>query len=285
MSTDTAQLVLSHGLSYGFGRAQFEQVRALIYGRAGIALSDAKQQMAFNRLVRRLRALQIVEFSSYLTLLDDQRHAEWPFFVNALTTNVTSFFREAHHFERLKTHLQATGKLSNALLWSAGCATGEEPYTLALCLAEVAGLDARFRILATDIDSEALAKAKAAHYGEASVGAVGTMSAPLKKLGFDTAQGAWMVRPALAAHVSFSELNLVAAQWPHAFANGGFDAIFCRNVMIYFDQATQRKLLTRFAAALAPGGLLFAGHAEMLFHSPDLFESLGQTIYRVRRAA
>jgi chemotaxis protein methyltransferase CheR len=297
-------------LGHGFGATEFARVRRLLHARAGIALSDAKQQMAYNRLVRRVRALGLTDFGAYLNLLEAPSHAEWPLFINALTTNVTSFFREAHHFDVLTDYLQSRDRLvpatistttpatkqvtpqvtTQVTIWCAGCSTGEEPYSVALALlrAQVklgatmftAARSPTFKLYATDIDTEALNTARAARYPLTSLG---NMDEATRKLGFtsDTTQdGRWVVRPEIVSRIEFAPLNLIAPSWPPLFASGPFDAIFCRNVMIYFDQSTQRTLLQRFARALPAGGLLFAGHAEMLFHSTDLFEPLGRTVYR-----
>lgn len=278
------------------GTDDFDKARRLIQGRAGIVLADHKRQMVYNRLVRRVRALNQPGFADYLALLDDPAHPEWDGFISAMTTNVTSFFRERHHLDRLRLHFPADAP-PPALIWSAGCSTGEETYSIAMALEETFGLDRLVRhgtrILGTDIDLAALQRAAAGIFSAGTLAPVPAAQLARCFVPVDTPPPAtgprqYRVHPLMAALVHFQPLNLMAPCWGAPFDSGGFDAIFCRNVMIYFDGGTQRRLVRRFARSLdaaSPAGLFFAGHSEMLLQAGDVLESLGQTTYRLRRPA
>ncbi len=269
---------------FDFTDREFRAIRDLVSAQAGIVLSEAKRDMIYGRLVRRLRALDLDNFGAYCELLDSQDGAgEMEAFVNAVTTNLTSFFREAHHFEYLAQRLlpsllQSRAGTRRLRIWSAGCSTGEEPYSLAMTLRDaiprIDGWDVK--ILATDIDTNVLATAAAGVYGEERV-----RDLPQDRLrrwfrkGKGSCDGKVKVSRELQDMISFRQLNLLGA-WP---MRGSFDVIFCRNVVIYFDKPTQKKLFERMADQLASDGHLFIGHSESLFKVTDRFRTLGNTIY------
>jgi chemotaxis protein methyltransferase CheR len=268
-----------------FTPADFRRVRGLIHRHAGISLADSKEEMVYSRLSRRLRALQLVDFNEYLDLLENGDPAEWEHFTNALTTNLTSFFRENHHFPILAKHMQGIRRDRPLRIWSCAASTGEEPYSLAITMAEAFGtLSPPVRILATDLDTKVLATAGAAVYDEERVADM--PPAQVHKY-FERGSGAHAgkvrVRRELVSLVQFRPLNLLAEDW---LTLKPFDAIFCRNVMIYFDKATQLALLRKLAQVLEPDGLLFAGHSESLFHAAEFFKLRSNTVYeRVARGA
>ncbi|KQQ96842.1 CheR family methyltransferase [Massilia sp. Leaf139] len=277
---------------FDFTRADFERVRALIYRRAGISLADSKQEMVYSRLARRLRATGIQSFGKYLDDLEAGRLGEeWEAFTNALTTNLTSFFREAHHFPLLADHvngLRGHGK-EPLTIWCSASSTGEEPYSIAMTLCEAFdSLTPPVQIIATDIDTNVLATASEGVYGMERL----EKMAPerLKRFflkGKGRHEGMARVRPELRQLVTFRQLNLLSDSWPLGGPNGGqFDAIFCRNVMIYFDKETQRKILARFVPLMKPHALLFAGHSENFLYVSDALRLRGKTVYELndRRA-
>jgi chemotaxis protein methyltransferase CheR len=274
MSTATGAAVRE----FGFSAEHFRLISERVYRFSGIRLPEGKREMVYARLARRLRSLGIASFDDYVRFLE-MEPAEWEHCTNALTTNVTSFYREEHHFVVLAEHarkLAARGRTFRA--WSAGCSTGEEPYTIAMCLTEaLAG--GSFHVLATDLDTQVLATAREAIYPLASV--LKLPESRQKRFfqrGTGRFEGQARVRRDIASHVEFQRLNLMDESWP---IEGGFDAIFCRNVMIYFDKPTQRRLIERYAALLAPGGLFFAGHAESLLDQGRVFKLRGQTVYEL----
>jgi chemotaxis protein methyltransferase CheR len=261
---------------FDFTQEQFRIISARVYNFSGIRLPEGKREMVYARLTRRLRALGIASFDDYLRFLELEP-AEWEHCTNALTTNVTSFYRESHHFDILTAHARATaGEAEPFRVWSAGCSSGEEPYSIAMCLTEAIP-GGNFQVLATDLDTQVLASAREGVYPLQSVLAL--PPARQKRFflrGAGRFDGKARVRRELAAHVEFERLNLMDADWPVA---GGFDAIFCRNVMIYFDKPTQRRLIERYWALLNPSGLFFAGHAESLLDNGRHFRLRGQTVY------
>lgn len=259
----------------------FDKIRALIHRRAGISLGAHKREMVYSRLARRLRTLHLSDFASYLAMLEaDANSAEWEFFTNALTTNLTSFFREAHHFPLLAEHAKRIGRPYS--VWCAAASTGEEPYSIAITLAEALG-DRASTVLATDIDTQVLAKARAGIY---SAEQVARLSQERLKRFFLKGSGAHAgmvkVKPDLASTISFEPLNLLAPDWG---IRERFDAIFCRNVMIYFDKPTQGRILERFVPLLKPHGLLFAGHSENFSYVTRAFQLRGQTVYELAPGA
>jgi chemotaxis protein methyltransferase CheR len=264
-----------------FTTEHFVRVRDELYDYAGIVLADHKQDMVYNRLVRRLRDLNLVSFDDYLIFLNSDS-AEFTKFINAMTTNLTSFFREKHHFEFInKTIIPDMSKQGNRRLrvWSAGCSLGEEPYSIAMTLLDsnidVSNWD--IRLLATDIDSAVLARAARGVYGFERIESLPKMTQRkwfLKGVGKN--QGQMKIQKALQAMITFNHLNLMH-DWP---MQGPFDFIFCRNVMIYFDTKTQEKLLDRMADLIKPGGYLFVGHSEALARHGNRFKLMGKTIYQ-----
>ena len=259
----------------------FSRIRTLIHRRAGIALGDQKRQMVSSRLSRRLRELQFPEFSTYLDWLESSGgDGEWQLFINSLTTNLTSFFREAHHFPALAAHVRKMPQ--PVTVWCAAASTGEEPYSIAITLMEALGDKAgSARVIATDIDTAVLAKAAA---GVFTTEQVERLSPERLRRFFNKGTGAnagkVRIRPEVAALVKFSRLNLLDSAWS---VKEPVDAIFCRNVMIYFDKPTQKKVLDRFVPLFKPNGLLFAGHSENASLVNQSFKSLGQTVYELAR--
>jgi chemotaxis protein methyltransferase CheR len=269
----------SDAREFHFSRQDFDRIRKLIYERAGISLSEAKQDMVYSRLARRLRARGLQRFSDYLTLLTDGDAAEWEAFTNALTTNLTSFFREAHHFPMLAEHaLRHPGRRFD--VWCCACSTGEEPYSIAITLAEAfARVNPPMSILASDLDTQVLTKAAEGVYPIERIDRLDPDRVRRFFLrGAGAQAGQVRVRPELRSSVSFQRINLLEQSWP---VRGPFDAIFCRNVMIYFDKQTQSSILRRFAPLLRPDGLLFVGHSESLFHVSDVFRLRGKTVYEL----
>jgi len=276
------------GKEFEFTRADFERVRGLIYQRAGISLADSKQEMVYSRLARRLRAAGIDSFSRYLDDLEAGRlggnpEQEWEAFTNALTTNLTSFFREAHHFPLLAEHaLKARRQTPGTPLtvWCSASSTGEEPYSIAMTLCEAFDtLTPPVQIIATDIDTNVLATAAAGVYPLERLDKLETERKRRFFLkGKGAQQGLARVRPELRNLITFRQLNLLADGWD---LRGPFDAIFCRNVMIYFDKATQRRILSRFVPLMKPDALLFAGHSENFLYVSDSLRLRGKTVYEL----
>jgi len=271
------------GKEFDFTRADFERVRGLIYQRAGISLADSKQEMVYSRLARRLRANGIASFASYLDALEAGRMpAEWESFTNALTTNLTSFFREAHHFPLLAEHASKTRTRHGGPLtiWCSASSTGEEPYSIAMTVCEAFDtLTPPVQIIATDIDTNVLATASAGVYPSERVEKM--EQARLRRFflkGKGAQEGLVRVRPELRQLITFRQLNLLADGWD---LKGPFDVIFCRNVMIYFDKATQRKILARFVPLMKPEALLFAGHSENFLYVSDALRLRGKTVYEL----
>ena len=262
---------------FAFSGEHFRVISERIYAFSGIRLPEAKREMVYARLARRLRSLGISSFDDYLRFLELEP-AEWEHCTNALTTNVTAFYRESHHFDILGGHARTLDTEGEPLrVWSAGCSSGEEPYTIAMCLTEALP-GGRFEVLATDLDTQVLAAASEGVYPLQSVQALTEERQKRFFLrGAGRMEGKARVRRELAAHVEFRRLNLMDREWPVA---GAFDAIFCRNVMIYFDKPTQRRLIERFWALLKPKGLFFAGHAESLLDNGRHFTLRGQTVYQ-----
>ncbi|MFT6772887.1 MAG: chemotaxis protein methyltransferase CheR [Paracoccaceae bacterium] len=261
--------------------ADFRRVAAMVENLAGIILKDHKRQMVYTRLSRRLRAVDMHRFCDYLDLVEGPGGAaELGEFSNAVTTNLTSFFREGHHFTHLAKEVLAPLAASGSRrlrVWSAGCSTGEEPYTIAMtALGEGAATTGRdFRILATDLDTNVLATGKAGHYPEERLKGV---SDALRRSHMTPASDGATFNEKLKSMISFRQLNLLH-DWPF---RGPFDAIFCRNVVIYFDTETKARLVNRFAEMLAPHGILYLGHSESLLGEHSLLISEGRTIYRRR---
>ncbi len=264
---------------FDYTERDFERVSALIYKRAGISLAPGKQDMVYSRLARRLRLKKLTHFHAYLDSLEGNHDpAEWEAFVNALTTNLTSFFREAHHFEILAQNLRKISEKRPIKIWCNAASTGEEPYSLAITACEAFGsMTPPVQIIASDLDTNVL------KHGEKGVYAIDRVERMdperLQKFflkGVGEQGGVVRVRPELQRLISFRQINLLDTRWP---LQGPFDAIFCRNVMIYFDKQTQYAILERFAPLLRPDGLLYAGHSENFMHAAKIFRSTGRTVY------
>lgn len=265
---------------FAFTANDFAIVRKLIYKRAGISLSEAKSDMVYSRIGRRLRALGYDSFKEYLNFLESHKNSEeWEAFTNALTTNLTSFFREEHHFPILSDHLLTLQKPIR--IWCSAASTGEEPYTLAMTACEAFGtLNPPVEIIATDIDTKVLETAASGVYPIDRLDKLSEKrrSAFFQK-GTGAREGSVRIRSELHKMVTFLPLNLLEEKWP---LEGSFDAIFCRNVMIYFDKPTQSKILERFTPYMKPDTLLFAGHSENFLYVSKSFELLGKTVYQLK---
>lgn len=266
------------------GDAEFDFIRHVVGENAGIVLGPNKRQLVQGRLARRLRELGLPSYEAYCEYLRDAGPEELVGLINAITTNVTAFFRENHHFEALASYMLPEALKRNAAsrrlrIWSAGCSTGEEPYCIAMAAAEVLPASPRydFKILATDIDSDVIAAAASGIY---PLERMATVSQERLKRFFQKGAGEHagcaVAKLHLKSSITFRTLNLLHA-WP---MKGPFDVIFCRNVMIYFDQPTREKLVSRFSEMLAPGGYLCIGHSESIHAGTAPFKLVGKTIYR-----
>ena len=264
--------------------ADFARSRKLIRQYAGIALSEAKRALVYGRLVPRLRAHRLTQVSAYLDYVETNA-VERELFVNSLTTNVTDFFRERHHFEALRTRILPGlfARSSRVRIWSAGCSSGEEPYTIALSvLAAQPPASADVRILAADLDSSVVSRAAEGVYPLSRLEAIPEAERQRYFLrGKGRMQGFARAGPELKALIEFRQLNLME-NWP---MKGPFDVIFCRNVMIYFDDATRRQLVDRFVSLLAPGGTLMLGHSESMMGLHPKLTSVGSTMFEKRADA
>ncbi len=279
IATPKDATMLPQDREFTFGPRDFERVRTLIYQHAGIHLHEGKQAMVYSRLSRRLRETQHTSFDGYLKWLEastgDHGAREWQEFVNSLTTNLTSFFREDHHFQILAEQLKQHGS-KPLRIWCCAASTGEEPYSIAMTVAESLGLHASVKILSSDIDTNVLATASRGVYEE---NARGLSPARLRNFflkGKGTNSGAIRIKSELARMVEFKPFNLMNTAWS---LGEPFDYVFCRNVMIYFDAPTQRKVLERIHGVMKPNGLLFVGHSENFTDSRDLFRLRGKTVY------
>ena len=265
---------------FDYADADFARVKAIIYRKAGINLGDSKKQLVYSRLARRLRELQLNNFDEYLALLDHNK-SEQQEFINALTTNLTAFFREAHHFSILTDYVRnrkaAAGKLR---VWCAASSTGEEPYSIAMTLVEAYGTyTPPVEIIASDIDSAVLQFAMQGIY---SLDRLDALSLEQKKQFFLRGKGgntgSAKVMDKLRQLVEFRQINLLDRDWQ---LGPGFDVIFCRNVMIYFDKPTQLQLLERMVRLLKPEGLYIAGHSESFSNASHLVKLVAKTTYRL----
>ncbi len=256
----------------------FSRARDLLYQHAGIRLTDSKDSLVYSRLARRLRALGLTDFSDYLSRVSPDSE-EWEHFLNALTTNLTSFFRENHHFEYLLSLISQHSSKEPFRIWCAASSTGEEPYSIAMTLVEAFGrYDPPASIIATDIDTNVLRIAREGIY---RADRIEKMSDDRMRRFFLKGKGRQLgqvrVRPELQKLIDFRPLNLLSPDWP---LSGHFDAIFCRNVLIYFDRPTQKSIVNRFPSLLKPDGYLFIGHSENLSHVTSDFVLKGRTIYQ-----
>ncbi|MGR9114522.1 MAG: CheR family methyltransferase [Gammaproteobacteria bacterium] len=260
----------------------FNSLRKISNEHSGILVPDDKFDMFYSRLAKRLRVLGLASFKEYCHYIDAHADQEFTEFINAITTNLTSFFREQHHFETLRTpvlpEIIKRNHASRALkVWSAGCSTGEEPYSIAITLLENIPSDWNIKILATDLDTHVLETAEKGVYENNRLG--GLSDQRLKRWfqkGTGTQAGKVKVKRELRQLICFKQLNLMQA-WP---MKNHFDLIFCRNVLIYFDLNTKKKLASRFAQLLTSGSYLFIGHSESLSQVTTDFELIGHTIYR-----
>lgn len=268
------------GREFVWTDADFDRVQTLIYQRAGISLHDGKHAMVYSRLSRRLRDTGHQSFKEYLSWLEANDGPEWQEFTNALTTNLTSFFREQHHFEIFASHL-ADGPAGRAWrVWCNAASTGEEPYSIVMSAIEALGPNLNFSLTASDIDSKVLASAAQGVYR--LEGLKGVSEERIQRYflrGKGAKAGMARIKPELQRLITFISVNLIRDDWPF---REPFDVVFCRNVMIYFDAPTQRKVLERIHRVMAPGGLLFVGHAENFGESRDLFSLRGKTVYERR---
>ena len=262
--------------------ADFEKISELAYAYTGIVLGPQKKDMVYGRLARRLRDLNLQSVMAYLPLIQSDKQPEVSKFINAITTNLTSFFREQHHFDFLSKTVCPEWLKTNASnkkirIWSAGCSTGEEPYSIAMTLREnlnLTGWDCK--VLATDLDSKVIEKGQQGIY---SIDRIESLPIEQKKQWFlhdKNHPDVVKVKPDLQSLISFKRLNLLE-EWP---MKGKFDLIFCRNVVIYFNESTQSVLFNRYADMLKEGGYLIIGHSESLNRVCDRFESIGKTIYQ-----
>ncbi len=265
------------GREFAWTDSDFDRVQEMIYRRAGISLHDGKHAMVYSRLSRRLRETGHHSFRDYLGWLESTESPEWQEFVNALTTNLTSFFRENHHFEVFANLLKSRPAGTNWRVWCSAASTGEEPYSIAITAFEALGTVSQFSLIASDIDSKVLALAQQGVYkldGIKGIDATRMQHFFLRGKGGN--DGMIRVKPELARAIRFLMVNLIQDDWPFSEP---FDVVFCRNVMIYFDAKTQRKVLERIHHVLKPGGTLFVGHAENFSDSRDLFALKGKTVY------
>ncbi|KQR60879.1 CheR family methyltransferase [Acidovorax sp. Leaf160] len=270
---------LAQGREFVWTNADFSRVQALIYQRAGISLHDGKHAMVYSRLSRRLRETGHTSFHDYLGWLETHDGPEWQEFINALTTNLTAFFREQHHFEIFSAHLR-TRPSGPWHVWCNAASTGEEPYSIVMTAHESLGASASFKLTASDIDSRVLATAAEGIYRLDSV--KGLSQERMQRFflrGKASNAGLARVKPELRRAIDFLSVNLIRDDWPF---REPFDVVFCRNVMIYFDGPTQRRVLERIHRVLKPGGMLFVGHAENFSESRDLFTLRGKTVYERR---
>ena len=269
---------------HSLSEAEFRFICKLVYDQTGIVLDERKREMLYRRLMRRIREIKLDSFSAYCDLLEANDENELPQFINAITTNLTSFFREIHHFNYLREQylpklINDAGNHRRLRIWSAGCSTGEEPYTIAITLmetmgAQLSGWDAK--ILATDLDSDVVATGSAGIYRADRIEDLSTeRQQKWFQCGKGNNAGYIKVNPKLRELITFKQLNLLH-EWP---MKGPFDIIFCRNVVIYFDKPTQAKLFSRYHGLLKPGGLLILGHSENLNQNAHMFGHIGKTMF------
>ncbi len=278
MSDDDDSGPVAQGREFAWTNQDFTRIKALIYKHAGINLHDGKHAMVYSRVSRRLRETGHSSFKGYLDALEQQQAGpEWQEFVNALTTNLTSFFRENHHFIELDKLIRSKPPTHEWKVWCSAASTGEEPYSIAITFADALGLEGRFRIHASDIDTKVLSTAARGVYKLDSI--KGLSTAQLQKYflkGKGANAGFARVKPELQRHIDFFTLNLIQDNWA---LKEQFDVVFCRNVMIYFDAATQRQVLGRIHRVMKDQGTLFVGHAENFSDARTQFALRGKTVY------
>jgi chemotaxis protein methyltransferase CheR len=269
---------------FEFTDGDFQALRGMVKEMTGINLAESKRELVYGRVSRRLRALGLASFSSYRQLLESGDGSELVAFCNALTTNLTSFFRESHHFDYLRDEVliprrEAGQRGERMRIWSSACSSGEEPYSIAMTVAEAIPDWQRWdiKILATDLDSDILARAERGRYNAERV--KGMDPKRVSRFFAETRDGTepgYQIVPELAKLITFKQINLM-----HDLPmSGPLDVIFCRNVVIYFDKDTQRGLFSRISKLQRPGDLLMLGHSETLFKVSDDYSLIGKTIYR-----
>lgn len=258
----------------------FLYISKTVYKECGIVLNEQKRDMVYSRLARRIRVLNLMDFSEYIQYLQQNRELEFTEFINAITTNLTSFFREPHHFEFLeKTIIPEVIRIhrqdKRVRVWSAGCSSGMEPYSIAMTLHKRLPENYDVKILATDLDTNVLAVARQGVYDGQNVS--GIDDAKLSKhFQRDPANDRYRIKNDIRQMITFKQLNLLEG-WP---MKGQMDVIFCRNVVIYFDQETKMDLFERFSEYLKPNGYLILGHSETMSRDIRCFKPLGNTIYQ-----
>jgi chemotaxis protein methyltransferase CheR len=267
---------------FTFGASDFMRVRRILHEHSGISLAESKRSMVYNRLARRLRARGIATFGQYLDLVESDS-AEHEACVNALTTNLTSFFREAHHFDVLAQYARSRN-LPRLRIWCAASSTGEEPYSIAMTMIETYNTDSPpVEIIASDIDTDVLAHAQRGVYALERLSTVSDKRrARFFQRGDGPNAGFARVRPPLRTLIDYRQINLQSDKWS---VPGDLDVIICRNVLIYFEPALQQRIIQRFHSLLSRDGLLITGHSENVGSGQSLFEAMGQTVYRPRSSA
>jgi chemotaxis protein methyltransferase CheR len=268
------------GREFAWTSSDFDRVQSLIYKRAGISLHDGKHAMVYSRLSRRLRDTGHTSFREYLSWLESTEGPEWQEFVNALTTNLTSFFREQHHFEIFSTHLKSRPSGTPWNVWCSAASTGEEPYSIVMTAFEAIGSGSGFSLVASDIDSKVLdTAARGVYRMEGLKGVDPSRMHRFFLRGKGANSGMARIKPEVRQCIDFKMVNLIRDDWPF---QSSFDVVFCRNVMIYFDAETQRRVLEKIHRVMKVGALLFVGHAENFSDSKDLFVLKGKTVYERR---
>lgn len=267
---------------YHLSDAEYKDICALVYQHTGILLTEEKRKLAYARFSKRLTALKLTSFRDYCALIKNNDQAELVNFTNAITTNLTSFFREPHHFERLREHIMPAlmaGTAKKIRIWSAGCSSGEEPYSIAITLLkafpDISSRD--IKILATDVDSGMLGTAARGIYSARAVsGLEASMLSEWFTAGTLHGAKAYKVNPPARNLIAFKKLNLMDQLWP---MRGRFDVIFCRNVLIYFDRGTQAGLFKRFSMLQNAGDHLIIGHSETIKGLSADYKNTGRTTY------
>ena len=262
----------------------FNQFRELIYKKAGISMNDAKRALVAGRLRKRLVALKLDNYDDYYRYLKRDEKAntgEMQRFIDLLTTNETWFFREERHFEFLRNQLNGVDRTNNLNIWSAACSSGEEPYSIAMTVAEQNGLNRPWNILATDISSDILSKARKAIYLKTRIkGLSDDLKHRYMLKGVREYEDYLAIVPELKKKITFKPFNLITSPLPTT----KFDFIYCRNVLIYFNQAHKREVVKRLVSCLKLGGYLFPGHAESLHGFSDELRTVEPSIYQKVRS-
>lgn len=258
---------------YTMSDKEFKIISQCVHQLCGIVLRPEKKPMVNSRLSRRLRDLNLNDYTEYLKYLNSSGSStETSLFINAITTNLTKFFRESHHFDHLKSEIMPLLKnKSNIKIWSAGCSTGEEPYSIGITVVSNENFNKNVKILATDIDTKVLETARLGLYKD-----INEIPSEYRSKFFTKNENNYKIDKSIQNIITFNQLNLLE-DWP---MKGPFDLIFCRNTVIYFDKKTQAKLFDKMANLLVPDGFLYIGHSENLHKVTDRFELKGKTIYQ-----